>query len=89
VPGVVEALADASAEKAQVNLELAEGSVTCHLAGELSGSRAKAALEVCDRLLGCFAEVRIDTRGLSESSRALFARLRSEANSARAADSAA
>jgi N-acetylglucosaminyldiphosphoundecaprenol N-acetyl-beta-D-mannosaminyltransferase len=75
VSEVLDALAGISSATAQITLEVGEESVICQLEGELSGSRAKAVLEVCDQLSRSFNDVRIDIVGLSESSRALFAGL--------------
>jgi N-acetylglucosaminyldiphosphoundecaprenol N-acetyl-beta-D-mannosaminyltransferase len=89
VYGVVEALADAVSATAQMRLELAGDAVVCRLEGELSGSRAKVALEVCEQLSRTVSEVSFDTGGLSEASRSLFAALPLPAGSRKRAASAA
>ena len=76
ISGVVEALASESSASAQVRLELGERSVVCRLAGDLSGGRAEAVLDVCGQLSRSFTDVTIDIGGLSEQSRALFAEFR-------------
>jgi anti-anti-sigma regulatory factor len=89
VSEVLEALADGPTSAAQVSLELGDESVVCRLEGEICGSRARAVLEVCDQLSRSFADVRIDTVGLTETSRALFAGLSpSSSGKARAASMA-